>query len=66
MAASRGSMVVEQRAADGRRFQVHWAGGPTSGGTADCGSTADLTLGLPEMQTMVNAGEEAQWHLFGP
>jgi hypothetical protein len=50
-----GSMVVEQRLPDGRTFRTHWAGGPTSDGDGNCGSAADLTLGLVEMQTLVNA-----------
>ena len=63
MGTGRGSMVVERRAADGRTFQAYWAGGPTSEGDADCGSVADLTLGLVEMQTLLNADAASRhWH----
>lgn len=63
MEKAHGSVVVEQRFADGRTFLVHWEGGPTSDGAANCGSAMDLILGLPEMQTLVNA-DAAGRHFF--
>jgi hypothetical protein len=66
MAAAHGSLVVEQRRGDGRTFRIHWAGGPTSDGGADCGSAADLTVGLTAMQTLLNADTAAQhWPFIG-
>lgn len=66
MGTEHGSMVVEQRLADGRTFRAHWAGGPTSSGDKDCGSPADLTLGLVEMQTLLNADAASRhWHFAG-
>lgn len=64
MAAAPGSMVVEARSADGRSFQVHWAGGATSTSGSDCGSAVDLTIGLTAIQTLVNADSMGQphWH----
>jgi hypothetical protein len=64
MAAAPGSMVVERRLPDSRTYQVHWIGGPTSEGDRDCGRAVDLILGLPAMQTLVNA-DAAAWHLHG-
>jgi hypothetical protein len=65
MATVDGSMVVERRLA-GSGFQAHWAGGPTSDGDGNCGSAADLTLGLVEMQTLVNAdGAGRHWYFAG-
>lgn len=63
MAKAHGSLVVEQRLADGRTFQVHWAGGPTGDADGNCGSAVDLTLEFPEMQTLVNA-DAAGRHFF--
>jgi hypothetical protein len=66
MAAVHGSMVVEQRAADGRTFRAYWVGGPTSEGDTNCGNTADLTLGLVEMQTLRNADAASRhWAFVG-
>lgn len=65
MAMAHGSVVVERRLA-GPTFQAHWAGGPTSDGDGNCGSAADLTLGLIEMQTLVNAdGAGRHWSVVG-
>ena len=66
MGATHGSMVVEQRASDGRTFQAYWAGGPTSEGEGNCGSAVDLTLGLVEIQTLLNADAAARhWRFVG-
>ena len=66
MGTVRGSMVVERRMPDGRTFQAHWIGGPTSEGAENCGSAVDLTLGLVQMQTLLNADAAVRhWHFIG-
>lgn len=66
LSAERGSVVVEQRLDDGWTFQAHWSGGPTSDGDGNCGSAADLILGLTEMQALVNADAAARhWGFIG-
>jgi hypothetical protein len=66
MAHAHGSMVVERRLPDGRTFQAHWIGGPTSDDNRDCGSAVDLTLRLIAMQTLVNADAQGKhWHFVG-
>ena len=55
MAAHGGSLVVEERFTTPRSFRVHWAGGPTSTGAADCGASADLTVTGPDLQLLSNA-----------
>ena len=66
MGTAHGSMVVERRMADGRTFQAHWIGGPTSEGDGNCGNPADLTIGLVEMQTLLNADALTRhWHFIG-
>jgi hypothetical protein len=55
MASGGGSLVVEQRFAMPRAFQVHWAGGRTSEGGADCGSSAELILPGADVQLLSNA-----------
>ncbi|HTW72344.1 MAG TPA: hypothetical protein VME47_20850 [Acetobacteraceae bacterium] len=65
MALSRGSAIVERR--DGRKFLIHWAGGPTSEGRTNCGDTADVLVGLTAVQTLLNADAAAQhWNFVGP
>jgi hypothetical protein len=54
MAAHGGSLVVEQRFTKPRGFLVHWAGGPTSAGAADCGPSADLLVSGPDLQLLSN------------
>ncbi len=67
MATAPGSLIVEARSADGRSFRVHWAGGPTSDRAHDCGNGADLTIGLPAMQTLLNANGfgHQHWEFIG-
>lgn len=66
MGAGPGSMVVDQRLADGPTFRAHWAGGPTSDGRSDCGSGVDVTISLPAMQTLVDgAAAASHWYLVG-
>jgi hypothetical protein len=55
MASRGGSLVVEERVTKPHSFLVHWAGGPTSTGTADCGASADLVVPGPELQLLSNA-----------
>ncbi|HEY7578327.1 MAG TPA: hypothetical protein VH855_12085 [Acetobacteraceae bacterium] len=54
MAAHGGSLVVEERFTNPRGFRVHWAGGPTSVGTADCGVSADLLVSGTDLQLLSN------------
>lgn len=65
MAQAPGSMVVEQRQGNASSFLVHWTGGGTSGPGQDCGHSADLRLGLQQMQAMANAAQAAHWQVFG-
>jgi hypothetical protein len=55
MAARGGSLVVEERMARPHSFLVHWAGGPTSLGAADCGTSADLVVPGTDLQLLSNA-----------
>src|SRR5262245_4228361 len=54
MAAGGGSLVVEQRSVDKRRYRVHWAGRRTDHDADDCGTTADLVLGRSDLQVLSN------------
>jgi hypothetical protein len=51
-----GSLVIEatQRKPD-RNFLVHWAGGRTSDGLDDCGSSADLLLNRVQITALIFA-----------
>jgi hypothetical protein len=55
MASRGGSLVVEERVTNPHSFLVHWAGGPTSTGTTDCGASADLLVPRTELQLLSNA-----------
>jgi hypothetical protein len=55
MAAHGGSLVVEERFTKPRSFLVHWAGGSTSTGRSDCGSSADLVVSRADLQLLSNA-----------
>jgi hypothetical protein len=55
MASRGGSLVVEEHVTKPHSFVVHWAGGPTSRGAADCGSSADLVVPRTELQLLSNA-----------
>lgn len=55
MTVDGGSLVVEERSEDGRKYRVHWAGGHTATGQADCGQAADLTLSRIDLQLLSNA-----------
>lgn len=55
MASVGGSLVVEQRLDDAHAYRVHWAGGPTSQGVTNCGTSADLTMSRAELQLLSNA-----------
>jgi hypothetical protein len=53
MAASGGSLFVEGRSrAPGGDFRVHWAGGPTSAGANDCGSSSELLLSAHQLEEL--------------
>ena len=54
MASQGGSIVVEQRLRTPPTFQVHWAGGRTSDGGADCGSDAALFVAGSDLQLLAN------------
>ena len=55
MASRGGSLVVEERITKPHSFRVHWAGGPTSTGNTDCGTSADLVVPGTELQLLSNA-----------
>jgi len=55
MATTGGSLVVEQRLDDAGAYRVHWAGGPTSDGVTNCGSSVDVTMSREELQLLSNA-----------
>jgi hypothetical protein len=55
MASHGGSLVVEERFAKPRSYRVHWAGGPTGAGAADCGESADLMVPGTDLQLLSNA-----------
>jgi hypothetical protein len=55
MARSGGSLVVEERLLATQMYRVHWAGVQTSIGGADCGSSAELLVALPDLQLLSNA-----------
>lgn len=53
MAASGGSLFVEGRSrTPAGGFRVHWAGGPTSAGAADCGSSSELLLSARQLEEL--------------
>ncbi len=66
MTSRGGSLVVEQRLDDISSYRVHWAGGPTSDGVTNCGSSADLVIGRAELQLLANAvgGPGVEHHAF--
>jgi hypothetical protein len=56
MQRSGGSLVVENSQFEpGRMFRVHWAGGRTSRGRDDCGSSADLLLNSNQIAALIFA-----------
>ncbi|MGH7043910.1 MAG: hypothetical protein ACREFY_17530 [Acetobacteraceae bacterium] len=56
MAKTHGSLVIEATVPDQlHRYVVHWAGGPTSTGTDNCGTQADLVLGGESLGTLASA-----------
>jgi hypothetical protein len=66
MASRGGSLVVEERLDEVGAYRVHWAGGPTSAGVTDCGSSADVVIGRMELQLLSNAvgGPGVEHHAF--
>jgi len=53
MAAAGGSLIVEAR--DGEGYHVHWAGGRSSGGSADCGQSRDLVVRRGDLERLAGA-----------
>jgi hypothetical protein len=50
MDAAGGSLVVETRLVGADpTYVVHWVGGPTSGGTSDCGSDVDVLVAKEDL-----------------
>lgn len=56
LARAGGSLIVET-AAPGQRdgYRVHWAGGPTSAGAADCGREANLVISGSALGSLATA-----------
>src|SRR5579859_682615 len=67
MARAGGSLVVEQRLDDSQAYRVHWAGGATSAGVANCGNEADLIVERADLQLLSNAvgGPGVEHRTFG-
>lgn len=53
MSASGGSMVIEARVREAAAYVVHWAGGATSQGNADCGRSAELMLSAKDLTALI-------------
>lgn len=54
MAAEGGSLVLEAKETTlPASYRVHWAGGRTDRGRGDCGVSADLTLQLAQVRSLV-------------
>jgi hypothetical protein len=56
MATNGGSLVVEaRRETSPPLYRLHWAGGHTANGVADCGLAADVTVTRVDLQKLANA-----------
>jgi hypothetical protein len=56
MAADGGSLVVESRQETSPPlYGLHWAGGHTANGAADCGQAADVTVTRVDLQKLANS-----------
>lgn len=66
MARGGGSFVIvaRQPAGDGS-YLIHWAGSHTSGGAADCGSSADLVVSKRELLELAGVAGGFGVHLGG-
>jgi hypothetical protein len=53
MAAGGGSLVIETR--EEESYRIHWAGGRTSQGSADCGNARDLLVSRPDLDQLALA-----------
>ena len=53
MATSGGSLVIEARIREAAAYVVHWAGGTTSQGDADCGRSAELMLSAKDLTALI-------------
>jgi hypothetical protein len=50
-----GSLVVEEKLPASWIYRVHWAGGPTSAGSEDCGPSADLVVAVEDLRFLAYA-----------
>lgn len=69
MAARGGSLVIEaRRLSRPPAYRVHWSGGRTDSGSADCGTSADLILTRTELMRLANVagGFNSGIRLIGP
>lgn len=48
-----GSLVVEARLTAAHAYKVHWAGGATSLGSTNCGSSAELLLNAKDLSALI-------------
>ncbi|MDE2006641.1 MAG: hypothetical protein KGI51_08760 [Rhodospirillales bacterium] len=56
LARAGGSLIVEAAAPDRMAgYRVHWAGGPTSAGAADCGRDVELLVGPTALGSLATA-----------
>ena len=55
MSLGGGSVVIDARMNGGTAYVVHWAGGATSPGSADCGRSAELMLSAKDLATLIRA-----------
>lgn len=53
MSVDGGSMVIEARLHGAAAYVVHWAGGATSQGSADCGHSAELMLSAKDLTALI-------------
>lgn len=68
MALARGRLVVKAGSADGRWFQAHLVGGPTSKPATECGGNVGVTASLRAIQTLMCANETRgpRWNVARP
>ena len=56
MHASGGSLIIESREpTTSFGYRVHWSGVRSSNDAADCGSSADLRIGIDDVETLAMA-----------
>jgi hypothetical protein len=59
MLAHGGSLVIEATEGPSTGYLVHWAGGLTSPGAADCGTDASLFIGRTDLLALAAAARSA-------